>query len=238
VWSIPVSGPVGNALVVVLAAVFLALAVGGLRLLRRPPMSAVRTIEGVRAVEVRLMAGRVEIGEDDRADARVDLTVRRRVGQAIPRLTVADGTLRLDGETSEARLRLRLPRATPARVELRAGEISMWGSAGDLVLVTETATIAARELSGTEVTARGSAGDISLHFTGQPRRLAVTGGPGTITIVLPDGRYAVEVESADPASPARVDVDIDPDAPSAVLVRSHGGPVRVGTPAAGGTRQI
>lgn len=232
------SGPVGNALVVVLGAVLLALAAGGLRLLRRPPLSAVRTVNGVGAVEVRLAAGRVEIGEDERTDARVDLTVRRRVGRALPRLAVADGTLRLDGETSEARLRLRLPPATPVRVELRAGEISMWGAAGDLVLVTETATIAARELSGQRVTARTATGDVSLHFTGAPARLAVTGGPGAITVVLPDGQYAVEVESADPASPARVDLDTDPAAPNRILVRSHGGPVRVGTPASGGTRQI
>lgn|GEM_PF-3099419 len=232
------SGPVSDVLVVVLAAVFLALAVGGLRLLRRPPLSAMRTVEGVRAVEVQLAAGRVEIGEDDRADARVDLTVRRRVGRTLPRLTVADGTLRLEGEASEARLRLRLPPATPARVELRSGEISLWGAAGDLVLVTETATIAARELSGAEVTARSAGGDISLHFTDQPRRLAVTGGRGAITVVLPDGRYAVEIEAADPASPTRVDVDTDPAAPSAILIRSHSGQVRVGTPATGGTVPI
>ncbi|MBL7502737.1 hypothetical protein I6A84_11655 [Frankia sp. CNm7] len=230
--------PVSDVLVVVAGVVLLALAAGGLGLLRRPPLSAVRVVEGVRAVEIRLAAGRVEIGEDDRADARVDLTVRRRVGRQPPRLTVADGVLRLDGRASEARLRLRLPRGTPARVELRAGEVSLWGSAGDLELLTETATIAGRELSGAEITTRSAAGDISLHFTGQPRRLAATGGPGAITVVLPDGRYAVEVESADPASPVRVDVDTDPGAPSAILVRGGGGPVRVGTPATGGTRPI
>lgn len=227
-----------DVIAVLACVVLLAAALGGLWLLLRPPLTAVRSVEGVRAVEVRLASGRVEIGEDDRADARVDLTVRRRVGRTVPRLVVADGTLRLDGETSEARLRLRLPRVTPARVELRAGEVSLWGSAGDLELLTETATIAGRELSGGHVTARSSAGDVNLHFTAAPERLAISAGPGSVTVVLPDGRYAVEVESADPASVPRVDVPTDPTAPSAVLVRGAGGPVQIVAAVVGGALPI
>jgi hypothetical protein len=227
-----------DVLVLVVGVVLLAAAVAGLRMLRRPPLTAVRTVDGVRAVEVRLAAGRVEIGEDDRADAKVDLTVRRRVGRAVPRLTVTEGTLRLEGQESEARLRLRLPRATPARVELRAGEVSLWGSAGDLELLTETATIAGRELSGARVTARSAAGDVNLHFSGAPVGLAVSGGPGAITLVLPDDRYRVEVEAADPASTARVELDSDPAAPREVLVRSDGGPVWIRTALADGALPI
>ncbi|WP_045878290.1 hypothetical protein [Pseudofrankia sp. DC12] len=229
---------VSDVFAVAVCLVLLAAALGGMWLLLRPPLTAVRTVEGVRAIEVRLADGRVEIGEDERTDTRVDLTVRRRVGRTVPRLVMAGGTLRLDGETSEARLRLRLPPATPARVELRAGEVSLWGSAGDLELLTETATIAGRELSGRHVTARSETGDVNLHFTGAPERLAIAGGPGTVTVVLPDGRYAVEVESADPSNIPDVDVPTDPAAPHAVLVRSDGGRVRIAGAVAGGALPI
>src|SRR5262245_60522375 len=105
-WSSSVPGlSYSDALVLAAGAVLLAAALGGLRVLRRPPLSATRTLAGVRAVEVRLAAGRVEIGEDDRADARLELTVRRRVGRGAPRVVLADGTLRLDGPASEARVR-------------------------------------------------------------------------------------------------------------------------------------
>ncbi|MBX6390168.1 MAG: hypothetical protein IRZ08_14440 [Frankia sp.] len=221
------SDVVSDALVVVVAVVLLALALGGLSLLRRPPVTAARSVAGVRAVDVRLASGRVEIGEDDRADARVDLTVRRRVGRVIPRLVVADGTLRLTGEASEARLRLRLRRATPARVELRAGEVTLWGSAGDLTLLTETATIAARELTGKRVTARSAAGDINLYFTEPPERLSVSAGSGAVTLVLPDGRYRVLVEVADPGARTQVDLADDPEAAAEVLVRAERGPVLI-----------
>jgi hypothetical protein len=229
---------VSDVFAVAVCLVLLTAALGGMWLLLRPPLTAARTVEGVRAVEVRLADGRVEIGEDERTDARVDLTVRRRVGRTMPRLVIAGGTLRLDGETSEARLRLRLPPATPVRVELRGGEVSLWGSAGDLELLTETATIAGRELSGRHVTARSGTGDVNLHFTGAPERLAVVGDSGAVTIVLPDGGYAVEVEAPDPAMVPDVEVPTDPAAPHAVLVRSDRGRIRIAVAVSGGALPI
>jgi len=80
--------------VVVVAAVLLAAAVGGLSLLRLPPAELVHTVDGIDAVEVMVAAGRVEVSERDRAGVRVALTVRRRPGRAAPRVTVAGTRLR------------------------------------------------------------------------------------------------------------------------------------------------
>lgn len=225
-------------LVAVVATVLLATALGGLTVLRLPPLSVGRVLDGVVAVEVRLFAGRIEIGEDDRGDVRVDATVRRRFGRARPRVTLVAGTLRIDGQASEARIRLRLPRATPVRAELRSGELTLWGSAGDLTLLTDTATIAGRELAGAAVTARSRTGDVSLHFVHPPRRLSVAGDDGALTLVLPDDRYAIEVETANPAAAARVDVRADPTAAATVLVRTRTGRVSIRTAAAAGPTPI
>jgi hypothetical protein len=217
---------VPDVVVAVIGVVLLAAAAGGITLLRLPAQELGRTVGGVAAVEVRLGAGRVEIGEYDRDDVRCDLTVRRRVGHARPTVSLAGGTvLRIDGRAGEARVRLRLPRGTRVRAEVRTGEITLWGSAGALVLVTGTGTIAGRELTGA-VAARSGAGDVNLHFTSPPRRVAASSDTGLVTVVLPDGRYAVETETGDPGA-AEVDVPHDPDAEAMIRARSRAGRVRV-----------
>jgi hypothetical protein len=226
---------VPDVVVAVIGVVLLAAAAGGLTLLRLPAQELGRTVDGVDAVEVRLTAGRVEIGEYDRDDVRCDLTVRRRVGHARPRVTLAGTVLRIDGRAGQARVRLRLPRGTRVRAEVRTGDITLWGSAGALVLVTETGTIAGRELTGA-VTARSGAGDVNLHFTSPPRRVAASSDTGMVTVVLPAGRYAVETETGDPGA-ADVDVPHHPDAGAVVRARSRAGRVRV-RPAAPGPVRI
>ncbi len=226
-----------DVVVVVAGVVLLAAAAGGLTLLRLPDERAEQTIDGVGSVQVRLAAGRVEVGESDRADARVELTARRRLGRSRPVLTLAGGVLTVDGRAGEARVRLRLPRATPVRAEVRRGEVTLWGSDGDLVLVTESGTVAGRELRGARVHARSGSGDVSLHFAGEPRAVSATSDTGSVTVVLPGGPYAVQVETADPGA-ADVAVPAVPCAVRTVTARSRTGRVRVAGPAPDGPLRI
>ncbi len=227
-----------DVLTAVAAVVLLGTACCGLVLLRRPPQEVSRTVGGVGAIEVRLAAGRVEIAEADRADARVEMTIRRRVGRPRPVLERTGELLRVDGRTSEARVRLTLPRATRVRVEVRRGEVTLWGSDGDLVLVTDSGTIAGRELGG-GVVARSRTGDVVLHFARPPEKVAAYSDSGAVTVVLPGGPYAVDVESADPGTGAvTVGVPLDAHAERTVSVRSRSGRVQVCSPAPQGPARL
>jgi len=217
---------VPDVVVVILALVLLAMAGGALVLLRMPPTKLAGTVDGVDSVEVRLAGGRVEIGEYDRHDARVELTFRRRPGQTAPTVTRVGRVLRVEGRSSEALARLRLPRRTGVRAEIRRGEITLWGSEGDLSLVTETGPIAGRELAGGRVSARTRDGDVTLHFSGAPAGVTAVSERGAVTLVLPDDRYDLDVETADPAA-ASVGMPSAPGAERRVRARSVSGRVQV-----------
>lgn len=212
--------------VVALGIALLAVAGSAIVLLRMPPELLERTVGEVRAVEVRLAAGRVEIGEYDRSDVRVEITARRRPGRARPVMTRSGDVLRLEGKSSEALVKLKLPRGTKTRAEVRVGEITLWGSAGELLLVTETGGITGRELSGPRVNARSRSGDVNLHFDGPPDNLAAVSDEGMVTLVLPEGDYGVEVETGNPQL-ATVELSSVPEAGHRVLARSVSGQVRI-----------
>jgi hypothetical protein len=218
--------PVLDIVVLVVAALLLAVAVGGLTLLRLPPAELRHTLDGIDAVEILIAAGRVEIAERTRGDVRVELTVRRRPGRALPALTTHGSLVRIDGRASEVRARLTVPPRTRVRAEVRSGEITLWGAGGELSLVTRGGTIAGRELGGGPVTARSRQGDVNLHFSEPPADVRATSETGMVTIVLPDTAYAVEVETADPGA-ATVEVPASRDAARHVLARSVSGRVRV-----------
>jgi hypothetical protein len=220
---------------VVVAVLLLAVAGTALAVLRRPPSRAERTIPGVGAVEIALAAGRVEISEGDRPDARLQLTVSHRLARPEPNVTLAGDVLRINGTGSEARIQLTLPRGTRVRAEVRDGEITLWGSDGELVLITETGTIAGRDLGGTRLSARSLSGDISAHFTSKPDIVTAVSDTGSVTLVVPGGPYAVDAACADPSA-ATVDVAVDPAAERRLAARSRAGRVVVAAAAAGPVR--
>jgi hypothetical protein len=218
-----------------LAVALLAVAGVGLALLSRPPRRAERTVAGVGAVEVALAAGRVEISESDRSDARLDVTVARRLGRSVPAVTLAGDVLRINGVRSEARIRLFLPRGTRVRAEVQDGEITLWGSDGELVLITDSGTIAGRELGGARLRARSRTGDITAHFASEPDVVTMTSDTGSVTLVVPGGPYAVDAASADPAA-TTVDVAVDPGAGRRLAARTRAGRVVVASAADGPVR--
>lgn len=213
--------------VVVVAAVLLAAAVGGLSLLRLPPAELVHTVDGIDAVEVMVAAGRVEVSERDRAGVRVALTVRRRPGRAAPRVTVAGTRLRIDGQRSEVRVRLTVPPGTRVRAEVLTGEITLWGFGGELSLVTQDGTIAGRELGAGPVAARSRGGDVTLQFAEPPGAVHAQSESGLVTVMLADADYDVQVEAGDPRG---VDLGLTPvpGAGRQVVTRTVSGRVRVG----------
>jgi hypothetical protein len=219
-----------SVVVVLLGAVLLAAALGGLALVRRPSERAVTSHHGVTALRVRLGGGRLEIAEDDRATARLEVVSQRRLGAAAPAVSLAAGLLDVDARGASARVSVRLPRGTKVRAEVRAGEIALWGSAGDLELVTGTGAVTGRELSGRRVAVRSAAGDVVLHFDAPPVDATASSGSGGVRLVLPDVAYDVQVESADPGG-GRIEVTADPAAPRRLVARARGGSVSILTAA-------
>ncbi|EFC83799.1 DUF4097 family beta strand repeat-containing protein [Parafrankia sp. EUN1f] len=212
-------------LVVVALGIMLLLVAGSaFALLRMPPERLESTVDGVGAVEARLAAGRVEIGEYDRSNVRVEILARRRPGRTRPVLTRAGDVLRLDGTSSDAVVRLKLPRGTKGRAEVRTGEITLWGSAGDLLLVTESGGITGRELTGGRINARSRSGDVNLHFDAPPDNLSAVSEEGMVILVLPDGDYEVEVETGNPQL-ASVELPNVPAARRRVFARSVAGKI-------------
>jgi hypothetical protein len=215
-----------DVVILVVAVLLLAVAGGGLTLLRLPPAELGHTFDGIDAVEIMVAAGRVEVSERDRGDLRVALTVRRRPGRAMPTLTTSGSVLRIDGRSSDVRARLTVPPRTRVRAEVRSGEITLWGAGGEFSLVTRDGTIAGRELGPGAVTARSQNGDVNLHFSEPPDGVRAISGAGMVTVVLPHGAYAVDVETADPGA-ATVEVPGTAGAARRVLARSVSGSVRV-----------
>ncbi|MCM3886412.1 hypothetical protein [Frankia sp. R82] len=216
-----------DTLVVVIAVILLAAAIGGLSLLRLPPAELVHTADGIDAVELMVATGRIEVADRDRGDVRAELTVRRRPGRAAPTVTTVGSVLRIDGRRSEVRVRLQVPPGTRVRAELFTGEITLWGVGGELSLVTRDGTIAGRELGAGPVAARSRDGDVNLHFSRPPRDVHAQSDTGLVTVMLPDERYDVAVESGDPRG-VELNLTAVPGAAHRVVTRTVSGRVQVG----------
>jgi hypothetical protein len=199
-------------LVGVVSAVLLGAALGGLALLRRPARRSVTVHPGVTSVRVRLGAGRVELADGDRAEARLESVWWPRPGGGGPVVTLAGGLLDVDARRCRARVQARLPRGAAVRAEVREGEITLWGSAGDLALVTGTGMIAGRELSGRRVAARSGSGDVVLVFDAPPAEAVAMSDTGDVRVVLPPADYQVDAAAADP-SRAAVDPGLNAGGP-------------------------
>ncbi|CAO5245061.1 hypothetical protein [Frankia sp. AgKG'84/4] len=216
-----------DTVIVLVAVLLLAAALGGLSLLRLPPAELVHTVDGIDAVEVMAGAGRIEVSQRDRADVRVELTVRRRPGRAAPVATTAGSLLRIDGRRSDVRVRLTVPPGTRVRAEVHTGEITLWGVRGELALVTLDGTIAGRELGPGPVAARSRGGDVNLHFDQAPGSVHARSDSGLVTVMLPDGEYGVQVEAGDPRG-VELGLTPVPGAARRVVARTTSGRVRVG----------
>ncbi|MGF7239077.1 MAG: hypothetical protein ACQSGP_29600, partial [Frankia sp.] len=108
------------------------------------------------------------------------------------------------------------------RAEVQAGDIALWGSGGDLELVTGAGGVTGRELSGRRVAVRAGGGEVVLHFAAPPVEALVSSAAGDVRLVVPDVAYRLEVEAADPGG-GRVEVTNDAAAAHRLVVRSRGG---------------
>ena len=80
-------------------------------------------------------------------------------------------------------------------------------------------------LAARQVEVPSSAGAVSLAFEVPPDRVEARTNAGSVDLVVPDQRYAVEAGSA--AGRTQVELVGDPTAPRRLLAHSNAGQVRV-----------
>lgn len=94
---------------------------------------------------------------------------------------------------------------------------------GSLTIATELGGIFGFGLRAAEVEVASVSGEIELRFAARPKRLDIRAGGEPVTIVLPDGDYAVNVRGG---SSIAIDVGQAADADSEITVQARG-PVRI-----------
>jgi hypothetical protein len=172
-----------------------------------------------RQLEIKLRAGRVELGHSSGDQLRVRWTVpkARAFRPSEPRWRFGPDGLRI--RCRRARLRIDLPAGMTVRVRLARGQITSWGADGDLDLTTRRGSVACRELRSRVAVVR--AAGVNLHFSEVPKLVDVVCEQAIIA--LPGGPYALAV-------PPDAEVTVTAaasDAPDAPRIRVQGEDVRV-----------
>lgn len=110
-------------------------------------------------------------------------------------------------------------------VAMTAGDadVSLGLVAGTVAIVTEGGDVVGSGLSAETVDVQTASGEVSLRFWARPRSVRVQSDGQPVNIELPDGDYAVSVESG---SSVEIDVDQSPMADSHLFVTARG-PVRI-----------
>jgi hypothetical protein len=163
-------------------------------------------------LEIKVRAGRVELGHSAGDQLRVRWTVPKTRGfrRGEPRWRFGRDGLRI--RCRRARLRIDLPTGMTVRVRLARGQITSWGADGDLDLAVSRGSVACRELRSQVAIVR--APEVNLHFAAVPRLvdvdcehaiLALPGGPYALA-VPPGAEVTVTPSSGDPAGVPRIRV--------------------------------
>ena len=154
-----------------------------------------------RRIVVAVGSGRVELGHKPGQQVRVRWTVpthlpARWPGWLRPRgfrgPRVWSDVAGLHIRARRARLRIDLPDGVDVTVELRRGEITSWGAAGELALTSTAGRVSCRELSCRTLVVRAEYAN--LHFAAPPERVDVL-APHCV-LALPGGPYSVTAPGA------------------------------------------
>ena len=183
-----------------------------------PRRFAVAEIPGGR-LRVAVGAGRVELGSTTGTAVRVRATRPRWVSDRLAALVPAilrSPRYRLRGDglhirARRARLQIDLPPGLTTLVQLRRGEITSWGAAGELSLFVADGVVTCRELQATAAHVR--APRASLHFASSPERVEVFADRAVVAV--PAGAYAVSAPDT-----AEVTVPLDPASARVIVVRA------------------
>jgi hypothetical protein len=181
--------------------------------------------DGVRAVEVSVRRGRIEVGSRARPDVRVRVTLAvtgwparwaRLRPPELPAVRLRDGVLHLASGAGLVRVQLDVPAGLRVRARVDDGDLTLWGAGGELDLEVAAGVLAGRDLTAASVRAVNSGGEVNLHFAGRPEVVEAR-ARGPVLVVLPGGPYRVDSDAA-----AEVTVPVAAGALSTIRVQGSG----------------
>jgi DUF4097 and DUF4098 domain-containing protein YvlB len=107
-----------------------------------------------------------------------------------------------------------------------SGTIEVEGVAGETSLETGSGDIRSVSLSTTALTASTSSGSVDLALQDAPNRVEVSIGSGDARLVVPEGAYALDLDSPS-GDEEVVGLTQDPAADSSIVVRTSSGNITV-----------
>ena len=166
----------------------------------------------------------VQVGRTERYAFGHDAVTRRMVDAGVFRVR-SRCPVSLLGPCSVA-YRVVVPDNVAVEVRTTSGNVTLRGYRGSATVTTARGRIEISGYCGNSLAARAGAGDIALDAACAPPRMSLRSGSGSITAVLPAGRYDLDAESSTGSEHVR-GVTARPDAPYSVQALSASGDVSV-----------
>jgi hypothetical protein len=108
-----------------------------------------------------------------------------------------------------------------------SGDITASGLTGDLHFQEDSGNIVVNGLAGTDVVGGNLSGDITLTFTEVPELVHVTDSSGNITLVLPPGATAYDVNASTSSGNKAIAVPTSSSSKHRITVTNHSGDITV-----------
>ena len=147
--------------------------------------------------------------------------------------TTSSGSIEIYGEAGEASLEtgsgdIRALDLTASALTAIAssGSIEVEGVAGETSLETGSGDIRSESLSTSALTANTSSGSVILALQNAPNLVEVSIGSGDAHLVVPEGAYAIDLDSSS-GDEQVVGLTQDPAADSSIVVRTSSGSITV-----------
>jgi len=206
----------------------------------------------IRAVEVDVDAGRVDVVGSADPEAKVDRVRHYLHGAPTISETVSEGVLRLRTDCPrfvalQCRVDVRVQVPVGAAVQVRTGngDVSVDGmknmvdvttssgavrltrDAGPVKVVTSAGSIDAVDLTSPSLDASTDAGRIRMSLAEPAARVDLRTHAGSIDLALPDAPGGYRVTTNKGAGKAKVTVAQDPTSPRAITARTGAGSIRI-----------
>lgn len=115
------------------------------------------------------------------------------------------------------------------RLGNNSGDINVSGATGDTRLQDAFGNINVTGLAAASVVAANNSGDITLRFATVPRHVNVTDSFGNVTLILPAGSTAYQVQTHNSFGSTNVSVPHSPTATHVIKVRNNSGDITIRT---------
>jgi DUF4097 and DUF4098 domain-containing protein YvlB len=115
------------------------------------------------------------------------------------------------------------------RLVNNSGDINVSGATGDTRVQDQFGNVSMTGLSAANVVAYNNSGDVTLRFTTVPKQVTVTDSFGNVTLILPAGRTAYQVQTHNSFGSTAVSVPRSPTSTHVIKVSNNSGDITIRT---------